>query len=247
MFSASTMRAELLAKVNAYLCNPSKPTLKVLEAGGGAKAHFDYGPHVEVTALDASEAALSRNTFAHKKIIGDLHTVTLPHGAFDLVVCYDVLEHLERPEIVIERLAASVAEGGLLVLASPNPLSFAGILVKLTPHWFHILFYRIFERSQDAGKPGYAPFKTYMRLTIRADAIVQRLHTLGLRALGVAKYETARRQHIKQRSALAGACLDGVLWLGKICTLGRWAPELGDYLLVAQRPALSSSGRPSAI
>jgi SAM-dependent methyltransferase len=228
-------REAALGPVHALL-QQQRP-LKVLEAGGGAAAHFPYGPHVEVTVLDASPEALARNTYAQHAIVGDLHTVELPGQSFDLVVCWDVLEHLERPDLVVQRLAQAVAPGGLLALASPNPLSLSGLFVKLTPHWVHVLYYRVIERSSNAGKPGYAPFKTYLKLSIRVERLVRQLGGLGLRPVGVAKYATLRREHIHGRSALAGFVLDAALWAGKLGALGRWRPELGDYVLVAQREA----------
>lgn len=41
-------------------------------------------------------------------------------GEFDLVTCFEVLEHLEDPEAGLDELARVLAPGGLLAVSSPN-------------------------------------------------------------------------------------------------------------------------------
>jgi len=44
-------------------------------------------------------------------------------GPFDLVVADNVLEHVDDPRSVVDRLARSLAKGGSLYVAVPNPFS----------------------------------------------------------------------------------------------------------------------------
>ena len=53
-------------------------------------------------------------------------------GTFDLVLCTEVIEHTERPEQVIDSIAAAVAPGGVAVISLPNALSLPFLLIRLT-------------------------------------------------------------------------------------------------------------------
>jgi SAM-dependent methyltransferase len=49
----------------------------------------------------------------------DLKTAELPVSAFDLVVCFDVLEHIPQPLSVVRRIERSLRAGGLIVIHAP--------------------------------------------------------------------------------------------------------------------------------
>lgn len=53
---------------------------------------------------------------------GDLDTLAIsyPGGYFDVVICADVLEHLVDPWTVLQRLAALLRPGGMLIASIPN-------------------------------------------------------------------------------------------------------------------------------
>ena len=78
----------------------------------------------EITLADISECLLAfaawrcrRRGFAVRTI--DLRRERPPSDAFDLVLCFDVLEHIPRPLDVVRTIRASLAEGGLLAVHSP--------------------------------------------------------------------------------------------------------------------------------
>src|SRR3954467_9067153 len=133
----------VLTEVNTLIKSWSKDrgTVKILEAGGGAFTYLDL-PKAHVTTIDISPAQIEKNAYADAKVVGDLHTYQFPADSFDLIVCFDVLEHLAHPERVIDSLLASLKPDGLLYIASPYNRSVAGMLAKFTPHWFHRFCYR---------------------------------------------------------------------------------------------------------
>jgi SAM-dependent methyltransferase len=51
---------------------------------------------------------------------GDISDLDFPQGHFDLVVCLEVIEHMEDPRAVTAELARVLAEDGVLVISSPN-------------------------------------------------------------------------------------------------------------------------------
>lgn len=162
--------------------------LKVLEAGCGSASHLRFGPNVAITGIDISETALVSNSILRERICGDIQTYDLPESEFDFVSCWNVLEHVASPRQAIANLARTLSPGGLIVLATPNVLSFEALLTKLTPHWFHVFVYKhVFDRK-DAGKDGYAPFRTYLRLSIAPKRLEKFVTGLGLEIVQSQRY-----------------------------------------------------------
>jgi 2-polyprenyl-3-methyl-5-hydroxy-6-metoxy-1,4-benzoquinol methylase len=100
---------------------------RVLDAGCGV----GYGSQIlhdagaeDVVAVDISpevvEAARTRVSPEITVEQGDLHRLRLPDGRFDLVVAFEVIEHVPDPEAVIRELARVLAWGGILVVSTPN-------------------------------------------------------------------------------------------------------------------------------
>ena len=148
---------------------------RILEAGCGSGSNIAIPSNAHVTGIDISAEELAKNTSVHEKIVGDLETYELPANAFDLVVCFDVLEHLHRPALAMASMASSVRPGGLLLLAFPNVHSLKAVVAKYTPLWFHNAINR-FIYGKKAGAPGYINFQTVLDPSIspyRMDAFAK--------------------------------------------------------------------------
>ena len=152
---------ELFVK-QAEQCKP----LRILEAGCGRSwpfnlEKFDY----VLTGVDIDEAGLElrKNTLRdlHETILGDLCVVDLGEEKYDVIYCSNVLEHVERADIAVKNFAKWIKPGGIIVILIPDPHSVPGFVTRVTPHWFHIFYYRFFLHDKNAGKPGYAPFPTH--------------------------------------------------------------------------------------
>ena len=72
-------------------------SLTLLEAGCGSMSHVGIEGVEKVVGIDVSEAQLARNTSLHEKIVGNLETYPLPENTFDVIVCWNVLEHIPDP------------------------------------------------------------------------------------------------------------------------------------------------------
>lgn len=59
-----------------------------------------------------------------------------PLGRFDLITCNDVLEHVRRPDLALQKLCACLRPGGILLLTTIDRDSAAALL--LGRNWFHI-------------------------------------------------------------------------------------------------------------
>lgn len=154
---------ELKEKLGTYWLKIDSP--KILEAGCGSGSNIAIPPTAHVTGIDISADELDKNTVVKEKIVGDLETYKLPENAFDLVVCWDVLEHLNRPALAMASMASAAKPGGLLLLAFPNIHSLKAVVAKYTPLWFHSAINR-FIYGKKAGEPGYINFPTVLDASI---------------------------------------------------------------------------------
>ena len=121
----------LQAVVDQHL--EGRDALRILEAGCGSASHLRFGPGAHLVGIDISERQLDRNGALDEKIVGDLQSHPLGSG-YDLIVCWDVLEHLPRPDDALENMLASVAPGGLLVIAAVVGLYW---MTHRMPVWKH--------------------------------------------------------------------------------------------------------------
>ena len=60
----------------------------------------------------------TKNSVVSVKIVGDVQTYPLPENSFDLIVCWDVLEHLEFPQAALERVFDATKPGGSVTQAA---------------------------------------------------------------------------------------------------------------------------------
>jgi 2-polyprenyl-3-methyl-5-hydroxy-6-metoxy-1,4-benzoquinol methylase len=68
------------------------------------------------------EAAKSAAEICEDVIVGDIEISDLhyPLGYFDVIICADILEHLKRPDLTLEKLRLYLRPKGLLIASIPN-------------------------------------------------------------------------------------------------------------------------------
>ena len=145
-----------------FLCEKEKPVM-VLEAGCGSCSHIEIKSKAYFIGIDISLEQLERNSNLNEKIHGDIQSYNLPKRTYDIIICWDVLEHLPNPDKALSNFSAAIKDEGIIILTMPNVLSFEGVVTKLTPHWFHIWVYRNIFHEKWAGTEGRGPFKAFLR------------------------------------------------------------------------------------
>ena len=101
--------------------------LSLLDVGcgwGPLLRHLDTKPHfddIAISAADVTDAALYRKELYRDYFIGDLTQgyLEIPSGHYDVVVCEQVLEHLDALDTAIATLVRLVRPGGILVIGVP--------------------------------------------------------------------------------------------------------------------------------
>jgi len=100
---------------------------EVLDAGCGV----GYGTEMlaeagasRVVGLDVSPEAVEDAVFRAGAIgqfeVGDLERMPFSPGSFDVVVCFEAIEHVNRRELALDELRRVLRRDGLLILSSPN-------------------------------------------------------------------------------------------------------------------------------
>ena len=97
----------------------------VLDAGCGT----GYGTRILADAgaeravgVDIAPEALPEESSSHTRfVVGDVRDLPFADGEFDLVVCFEVIEHVEERDEVLDELKRVLRPEGLLLASSPNP------------------------------------------------------------------------------------------------------------------------------
>ncbi len=100
------------------------PPGKVLELGcahGGSVALMNWAGF-DATGLELSPWVVdfAKKTFEIPMVLGPLEDVRLPPATFDVIVLYDVLEHLADPLATMRVAASLLTEDGIFIVQTPN-------------------------------------------------------------------------------------------------------------------------------
>lgn len=217
---------------------PARP-VAVLEAGGGSCSHVRLGRPLHVTTLDISPEQLARNRYASEKILGDLEAWE-PPARYDLIVCWNVLEHLERPHLALKNMVSGLSDGGMLLIGCPNLYSLKGLVTKITPHRAHIWYYRIAKGADKAGQPGYAPFQTFLRKGATPRAIRGFAREQGLRVEIDEFYFGPEMEFIRRKYPFLHLACTAVTALVWAATFGALDASASDWVVLLRKPAVEA-------
>jgi SAM-dependent methyltransferase len=211
---------------------------RVYEAGGGSASFIElkFLEGARITVVDIDEVQLENNRYADHKILGDIQTHAFPPNSFELVVCYNVIEHLTAPDRAIRLFFQALSPGGLLVIGAPNPNSLSGWVTKLTPHWFHVWYYRFILGHKLAGQPGNVPFRTVYHPIVAPAALIGFCHRLGFQVIHFQEYEGDQYERIRKQRPLLGLVLNAAVGLANALMLWRRDLKNGDFHLILEKP-----------
>ena len=142
-FDPATMRGELTEAehlVRYAWAARLAPGRRVLDAGCG----LGYGARMlrragaaEVVGVDIAEAVVeaagAQEEGGLRFTTGDVGDLDFEDGRFGLVVCFEVIEHVQDQRRVIAELVRVLAPDGILVVSSPNRAAY----VPGNPHHVH--------------------------------------------------------------------------------------------------------------
>jgi SAM-dependent methyltransferase len=213
----------------------SREKLRVLEAGCGSISYIAFPTESYLVGIDISEAQLTKNAYLDEKLLGDIESYDLPAEDFDVIVCWNVFEHLPHPERALSRFANAITPGGLVILALPNALSVKGLVTKFTPFRFHVWVTRHLVGRKLAGTEGNPPFPTFMRFSIAPRRLVEATRQLGLSVVYSSLFEDNKQQTIRRKLLIDGARWRFLQRVVKLVTLGRIETARAQCVFVLQK------------
>ena len=229
---------ESLLAVHGILGTQLPPTdLAIYEAGGGSTSFLplDVLHRAHVTVVDIDEDQIRNNDYAQQTILGDVQTYRFAPNSFDLLICYNVIEHLPDVEAALSGFCCSLKPGGLILIGAPNPQSLSGIVTKYSPHWFHVWFYRYVRGDKKAGQPGQAPFPTFFHPLVTLSRLETFAETRGLQLIYRKEYESPRFPEMRLRKPLFAALLDAVAVVLNRLLPGKADVRHGDYHVILRK------------
>ena len=124
------------------------PGKRVLDTGCGTgygAAHLAArARHVVALdiAPDALDAARHYSSPQLQFLCGDCRDLPFPNGSFDLVVAFEVIEHLENWERLLAEARRVLTPSGQLMLSTPNRLYYSESRTEPNPFHFHEFDYQ---------------------------------------------------------------------------------------------------------
>ncbi|MFT8244071.1 class I SAM-dependent methyltransferase [Roseomonas sp. BN140053] len=212
-------------------------TIRVLEAGGGADRFVEL-PDAIYTVVDISPEQLTQNSYADVKLLGDIQIFDYGDRRFDLIIFWDVLEHVAEPIAAVRRAMSALDLGGIIVIKGPLLRSTKSLMTSLTPWWFHVLYYRYVLGSNMAGKPGHAPFRTEHSKGADGDELKDLTARMGFKILAFNVYVSDQVQTLQSKVPIAFLAYSALGAALRLFTRGRYGSRETDFLLLISKPAV---------
>jgi ubiquinone/menaquinone biosynthesis C-methylase UbiE len=115
---------------------------KVLEVGCGTGAFISRLDASPAIGMDVSSQAcqIARDRGV-RVCVAPGESLPVRSSSFDIVVCCEVVEHVESPQRVLAEIHRVLKEGGLLLISTPNYLNLSWLFLRLAgdvlnkPNW----------------------------------------------------------------------------------------------------------------
>ena len=211
--------------------------LAIYEAGGGSTSFlpFDVLSRAHVTVVDIDPEQIRNNDYADVKILGDIQTHRFASESFDLITCYNVIEHLPDVEAALRGFCTALRKGGLVLIGAPNPRSLSGVVTRFSPHWFHVWYYRYVRGDKKAGLPGQAPFPTFFHPLVTLPRLEAFAKANGLRVVLKRTYESPRYPEMRARKPALAAAIDDTARVINLFLPASADVRRGDYHVILQK------------
>lgn len=146
------VRDDMLALIDKPNPETAANGLSILEIGCGrgstGKLALEQKIASQYIGVELMEDAASeaKKWLSHVEI-GNAETMNLEKfGSFDVIICSEVLEHLQDPWAMVEKLSQRLKKGGVIIASSPNIAS-KNIIISLLRGNFEYSEFGIMDRT----------------------------------------------------------------------------------------------------
>lgn len=163
-----------------HILDHLKPEHSVLDMGAGAGivASMNFrGLAKSVVGIDL-DPRVEENEFLDSAVVGDVTKTPFEDASFDVIICDNVMEHIEFPVAFLAEVSRLLKPGGIFLGKTPNKFHYMPLTASCTPLWFHRFFNRMRGRAEEDT------FPTFYRLNA-PNAVANHAHSndLGLEAV----------------------------------------------------------------
>lgn len=166
-------QAYLRGKMLAARLRRWKKKGKLLELGCyhgffalGVRENCDWEVHgLEISGELASFVNEKLGVFCY---LGTFEEAKVPEGTYDFIVCHDLIEHINKPSIFLEQLAAVLRPGGRVQIITPNAHQDLAFVRRSSAEGHpsamllnHIMYFRPRTLEIALRKAGLEPRKLY--------------------------------------------------------------------------------------
>ena len=177
--------------------------VSVLDVGCGDRCRVRLTTRSRTTGVDASATHIGRNPDLDNRIVGDIDEVDFGVKSYDLIVCWNVLEHLRAPVDTVDRMIDALRPRGMLLLAWPNFVSVKATLARRLPHRAHEGVFRwIYPYAR--GDADNSPFPTILDDSLRLDRVLAHVQSRGVAPVEIVKYESSMQRLAREKLWLVG-------------------------------------------
>ncbi len=141
--------------------------VQYLEASGYKRELLDLRQGAKALTAADPDSIVDQHPIADATVVIRDRRLPFDDGSFDLVVCDQVLEHVEDPGTFASEVSRVVASGGWFCARTPNAWGYIGVMGRLVPNRLHTV---LAPRLQENRQPNDV-FPAHYRLnTARAIA-----------------------------------------------------------------------------
>jgi SAM-dependent methyltransferase len=219
----------LQGRLDQLLATHARP-IHVLDAGCGHRLYVSIADERHVVGIDIEPAQLREDL--DEAIVGDLQTEDLGRDRFDAVICWNVLEHVGDPLLVIQKFVDALKPGGVVILALPHVASAKGLITKYSPQWFHDW---VWTHLLGAG-PSHEAFPTVLARSLAPRRLQRFARDAGLSVEFLAEYESWTQKRVRSKLHLKGRAFAALARLVAVITFQTVTIAATDAIIVLRKP-----------
>ncbi|MGG4034632.1 methyltransferase domain-containing protein [Paenibacillus cisolokensis] len=104
-------------KVLDIACGEGYGSFALAEKWGASEVH---AVDISVDAINKAKTNFKRNNITYSVLNAEVNSGYFEENYFDLIVSFETIEHLKKPELYLENLKRWVKKNGIIIISCPN-------------------------------------------------------------------------------------------------------------------------------